>query len=545
MKRLMLAGWALWLSIALTSAGAEPPRVVLQITVDQLRGDMLARYRDRFGPGGFRRLLDEGTVFTNAHYGTGNTFTAAGHAVLVTGADTPEHGMVANDWWDRETGKTIYCTADSAHQLLGEPTKAGAGTSPLNLTSTTLGDELVGATNGRSRAFAVAGKDRSAIIPGGHRGKVFWWSEATGNFTSSTYYFTALPAWVSSWNVQKVWNRYRNEPWTPLKDPASYRFASAAANEHARPNKTLGRSFPHPMVAQSDAVYFSMFRYTPFLDDLMARFARELVTQEKLGQTTSTDYLSLSFSATDYIGHAYGPNSMEAEDNLLRLDATLAALFQFLDQGIGLDHVLIVLSADHGVDDIPEAVRAKGFNADRVYPDKLRAELNQALRARFAVATDLIAGFVPPGFYLDAKQLETLHLDREVVARALADELARKPGVAYAFTKSDLLNGRIARTSLLDKVQRSFHPTRSGDVVMVQSQFWYLYPEPEAHAAMHGSPYDYDTFVPIIFRGPGIKARAISRAVEPASIAPTIANYLAIKAPSGSATAALDEISAP
>ena len=174
----MLAGWALWLSIALTSAGAEPPRVVLQITVDQLRGDMLARYRDRFGPGGFRRLLDEGTVFTNAHYGTGNTFTAAGHAVLVTGADTPEHGMVANDWWDRETGKTIYCTADSAHQLLGEPTKAGAGTSPLNLTSTTLGDELVGATNGRSRAFAVAGKDRSAIIPGGHRGKVFWWSVA-------------------------------------------------------------------------------------------------------------------------------------------------------------------------------------------------------------------------------------------------------------------------------------------------------------------------------------------------------------------------------
>lgn len=524
------------LPVAIAAPAAERPHLVLQITVDQLRGDQLPRYRDKF-TGGFKWLLNHGLYYANAHYQTANTFTAAGHAVLVTGADTPEHGMVANEWWDRASGKEMYCTFDPAHPVLGEPAKPGAGMSPANLQSTTIGDEIAAARRGR--AFAVAGKDRSAIIPGGHLGKALWWSEKTGGFVTSTYYFDALPNWVSAWNDRKEFSRYRSIDWKPLHETASYLFAPNATNPVARPNRTLGKSFPHPLQTESEANFLSMFRFTPFLDELTAAFAEELIAREKIGQRNGTDYLSISFSATDYIGHAYGPDSMEAEDNLLRLDATLADLLATLDRTIGLDHVLIVLSADHGVDGIPESARAEGFDADRMHPDKLKDEANAALKHRFGTETNLIAAFVPPGFYLDQEILAAAKLEPEKVESALVDFLRGKPGIAYAFSKTDLLTGRLAHTPLLDRVQRSFHPTRSGDVVIVQDQFWYLYPDADAFAAMHGSPYNYDTFVPILWCDPALTKETSYEAVSPNQIAPTIAAVLGVKAPSGSAIVTL------
>jgi hypothetical protein len=524
---------------ASTIAASPDPRLVLQLTVDQLRGDLLARYRDKFGPGGFRLLLERGLYFANAHYETSNTFTGSGHAVLVTGADTAEHGIVANDWWDRTAGKPVYCTGDTRHPLLGEPARTGAGQSPANLSSTTLGDEIVSAGAGRSRAFAVAGKDRSAIIPGGHLGQAFWWSDKAGGMVSSTYYLPALPGWVSAWNATQPAARYRTLEWKPLNAAATYQFYPYAANSAARPEPTLGRSFPHPLLAQSDALFFAALRHTPFLDTLTAAFATELITREKIGQTGSLDYLSVSFSGHDYIGHAYGPDSMETEDSLLRLDATLAALFAHVDRTVGLDHTIVVLSADHGVDDIPEARRTRGFSADRLYPDKLRAAANLALQRRFGIAEDLVAAFVPPGFYLDPARLAALKLEAATVESALAEHLRTVPGIAYALTRADLLAGRVTRTPLLDRVQRGFHPTRSGDVVIVQDQFWYLYPDAEVFASMHGSPYSYDTFVPLLLLVPRVPATTIRSAVSPAQIAPTLAALLQIKAPSGACTSVL------
>ncbi len=514
-------------------AAAEPPRLVLQITVDQLRGDLLPRYRERFGAGGFRRLLDRGIFFANAHYETANTFTASGHAVLVTGADTAEHGMVANEWFDRESGQVEYCTADPRYPVLGEPAKPGGGMSPANLTSTTIGDELVLASGGRSRAFAVAGKDRSAIIPGGHLGRAFWFSEGTGGFVTSAYYGPELPAWLVAWNAGKRYNEFREREWQPLKEISSYRYAGLAKNDYARPNVTLGRIFPHPLVARSDAVFFTAFRFTPFLDEYTERFTEELMDRERIGRNGATDYLSISFSATDYIGHAWGPNSVEAEDNLLRLDATLARLLEYVDRTVGLEHTVIVLAADHGIDDIPEERRARGFGAARIYPGKLLAEANAALRRRLGVAEDVVQAFVPPGFYLDRKKLAALQLDPARVEAALADELRQVPGVAYACTRSDLLAGRVPRTAVGERIARGFHPTRSGDVVIVQAQFWYLYPDAETFAAMHGSPYSYDTFVPIVWVAPGETAQVVHAAVTPSQIAPTLAAFLGIKAPSG------------
>ncbi len=507
--------------------------------MDQLRGDLLERYRDKFGPGGFRLLLERGVYFANAHYEASNTFTASGHAVLVTGADTAEHGIVANDWWDRAAGKSIYCTTDARYPLLGEPAKPGAGQSPAHLSSSTLGDEIVSAGAGRARAFAVGGKDRSAVIPAGHLGQAFWWSEKTGGFASSTYYFPALPPWVTKWNDTKPCESYRGLDWKPLHDPATYQFNKYAANPDARPEVTLGRSFPHPLLAKSDALFLAALRYTPFQDEITARFATELITQEKLGQGPGLDYLSISFSGNDYIGHAYGVDSMEAEDGLLRLDGILAALFDQIHRTVGLDHTLVVLSADHGVDDIPESRRARGFSADRIYPEKMRAAANLALRHRFGINDDLVAGFVPPGFYLDAAKLTALKLDAALVERALADHLNTVPGIAHALTRTDLRQGNLPQSALFARVQRGFHPTRSGDVVIVQEQFWYLYPDAEAYAAMHGSPYSYDTYVPILLLVPGVSAHVDHTAVTPAQIAPTLAALLRINAPSGCASSAL------
>jgi predicted AlkP superfamily pyrophosphatase or phosphodiesterase len=318
-----------------------------------------------------------------------------------------------------------------------------------------------------------------------------------------------------------------------LRELSSYRYAANAQNLLARPNKTLGAVFPHPLVAKSDAIFFSAFRFTPFLDELTAKFARELITQEKIGKGDATDFLSISFSATDYIGHAFGPNSVEYEDNLLHLDATLAEFLDFVDHTVGLAHTVIVLSADHGVDDIPEERRALGFNAQRIYPTKFRDKANESLKARFNVTDDLVIAFVPPGFYLDRAKITTLKLDPIVVENTLAETLRQFPGVAYAFTRTALLSGELTHTPMLDKVQHAFHPTRSGDVVIVQEQFWYMYPDAEAYAAMHGSPYSYDTFVPIIWVSSDIKPSVVHEAVEPAQIAPTLCALLGIRAPSG------------
>lgn len=524
--------------VSLAAQATQPaparPKLVLQITVDQLRGDLLPRFRERFGQGGFRLLMDRGVYFANAHYETANTLTCAGHAVLVTGADVGEHGIVGNDWYDREAGHSVYCVDDSHYPAVGEPAKAGKGMSPANLTSTTVGDELVSATGGRSRAFAVAGKDRSSIVPGGHRGKSFWFSGITGGMASSLYYYSALPAWAQEWNARKVFTRYR-DGWSLSRPLESYVNRSGAENPYAHPKADLGPKFPHPLNVGGDAGLINGIRYTPFLDDVTADFARTLIESEKLGGSGVPDYLSISFSSTDYVGHTYGPNSVEAEDNLIHLDATLAKLFAFIDKAVGLKNTVIVLSADHGVDDIPEERKGAGYEAERFGGDVLRAKLNAALRQRLDVKVDVVAEVIPPGIYLDPAKVREAKLDPAVAETALAQALREQPGVAYAFTRTDLMAGRIGGTPLLNRVQRAFHPKRSGDVVVVQKQFYFLDEEPDSYAATHGSPYSYDTFVPIAVLAPGVEAMTSYEAVAPAQIAPTLSALLRIKAPSGCA----------
>jgi predicted AlkP superfamily pyrophosphatase or phosphodiesterase len=256
--------------------------------------------------------------------------------------------------------------------------------------------------------------------------------------------------------------------------------------------------------------------------------------KERLGQGKATDVLAISFSATDYLGHAFGPNSLEMEDNVLRVDRLLAKLFDLIEKTLGLEDTLIVVTADHGVDASPEYMQGLGIAAGRHYPDKFMDTANAGLQKRFKTDQKLVIAFWNPSLYLDTKVIAGLGLDVATVEQALAEEILRIPGFAYAVTRTDLLAGDVGSDPILAKVQRAFHSRRSGNVLVVQSPSWYLYPKAEEYSAMHGSPYPYDTFVPIMFGGSGIRHRVVHRPVAPEDVACTITSYLNINPPTGS-----------
>ncbi|UCE84843.1 MAG: alkaline phosphatase family protein [Deltaproteobacteria bacterium] len=524
------------------------PRLVLQITVDQLRGDLPMRFQDRLGPGGFRYLMAQGTHFTDAHYRHANTETACGHATLFTGADPARHGIIANDWIDQTSGAFVYNTEDDRHHVLGSEPKPHEGVSPRNLLATTIGDELVANDGGRSRVFSVSIKDRGAILPGGHAGKAFWFSKRSGEFVTSSYYYAAYPEWVQAWNASRPADRYRGTSWELLHDRSTYLAGDRDDRPYEADIPPLGRTFPH---AFGDGKYlYRLLTLTPVGDALTLEFAKALIENEQLGQGTATDFLAVSFSSTDYIGHVFGPSSLEAEDNVLRLDRTLGELFAFVDAEVGLEHTLIVLSADHGGPEAPEYMTSLGMEVGRYPFDYFRkpGPLTEALERRFG-RDDLIATHSHPYLYLDLEAIRSAGLAVEAVERFLADELRNLPGIADALTRSDLLEGRVGGAPVQDQIRRNFHPTRSGNIHLVQEQYWFLHSTEEAEkmgipsiAAIHGSPWRYDTYVPIFFAGHRVPAQRIARRVAPSDIAPTLAAYLGIKPPSGSIGKPLHEV---
>jgi predicted AlkP superfamily pyrophosphatase or phosphodiesterase len=544
--------------VALLLCGAPPvlaketPKLVLQITIDQLRGDMPIRFKDRFGKGGFRYLMDKGISYTNAHYQHSTTFTAVGHATLATGGSAAQHGLAGNDWHDTKTGERVYCVEDPRHPFIGKEVTAKTkhkGTSPRNLTSSTIGDELIIASGGKSRVFSVSIKDRGAILPGGQLGKALWYSSGSGKFVTSTYYYKEYPKWVAAWNKTDYAGKYKKVTWT-LKEPRSnYIFGDLDDRPGEKGYKHLKATFPHDLGnAKKDKDFYKALRFTPMGDEVTLAFAKELIKQESLGQGKVTDMLAISFSATDYLGHAYGPNSLEYEDNLIRMDATLADLFSYIDKTIGLDKTLIVLSSDHGIDQVPETITEgfymtrSGEGAGRHNPKTFMLRVNAALQERYNTKEPFVSAFWNPSLYLNLETVKKLNLNLSDVEVALREEILKVPGFSYAVTRTDLLSGKVTNDSILNKVQNAFHPTRSGNVLVVQKAGWYLYPKVNLFAAMHGSPYSYDTYVPIMFAGPNIKQMTVNRLVAPRDIAATVTNYLGIKPPSGSVGNVLTEV---
>jgi predicted AlkP superfamily pyrophosphatase or phosphodiesterase len=513
---------------------ADPPDLVLLVTVDQLRGDMPTRFRTRFGPGGFRYLMDNGTVFTNAHYEHLNTTTAPGHATLATGGNAPQHGIVGNDWFDSQTRQTVYNTEDRRHSVIGASGDPAEGRSPKNLTSTTFGDELVLASAGRSRVFSVSIKDRGAILPGGHTGKAFWYSDATGRFVTSTWYYDTYPVWMARWNAENPAAAFRDAEWSLLLPAQTYTFRDRDDRWFERSFGRLGRTFPHPLRGGSEALFHETLPYTPMGDQLTLEFLETLVEAENVGRNGATDLLAVSFSATDYIGHAFGPYSLEAEDNLLRLDRTLAKLFAFIDERTGLRNTLVVLAADHGVSPSPEYMAELGYDAGRLKTTAVMRRINNALRQKYRISSDLAIEFQWPSLYLDTVAVDSLGLDLADVERTVAQEAMAIHGVALALTRSDLMNGALPSTPAARLAANAFQRQRSGNVLLVEAAFWYLEKTADGDTATHGSVYNYDNHVPIMIAGPGIGRGTVDTRVAPHDLAPTICNYLGIAAPSGS-----------
>jgi predicted AlkP superfamily pyrophosphatase or phosphodiesterase len=525
------------------------PKLVFQITVDQLRGDLPMRYRDRLGPGGFRYLLEHGVHYTNAHYRHANTETAVGHSTLVTGADPSTHGIVANDWIDPGSGAFVYNTEDDRHHILGKEPKPHQGVSPRNLLASTIGDELVLSNAGRSRVFSVSGKDRGAILPGGHAGKAFWYSKSTGQFVTSSYYYDAYPSWAEAWNAAAPAEAYRGKSWELLQEKSGYVAAQRDDRPYEAAALSLGRTFPHPY---GDDKYLTLkLGLTPPVDEMTLSFARTVIRAERLSQGDATDFLAVSFSATDYVGHLFGPSSLESEDVILRLDRILAELFAAIDEAVGLDNALIVLSADHGGPEAPEYAREIGIESGRFdfdYFKKKGNPLNQAIKKRFGRG-DLIADHSHPYLYLNEAAIRRARLEVDEVERFIAREAIKLPGIFYALSRSELLDGRTAKAPLQDKIRRSFNPGRSGNVHLIPNPYWFLHSTDEADkmglpglAAIHGSPWAYDTYVPIFFAGGQLGPQTIARRVSPTDIAPTIAAYLGVKYPSGAVGTPLAEL---
>jgi len=363
--------------VSTATAAPKAPRLVLQITIDSLRGDMPARYYDRLGKNGFRYLWEKGTVYTDAHYTHANTETIVGHTILATGAQPAVHGMIANLWFDRTQGRKVYNIEDSNYRLLTagagvdkdaeiDPSQATAksdGRSPAAIMVTTTGDELAISTAGRAKIFAVSIKDRGAVSMAGHAGKAFWFSKSNGEFVTSNYYYKAYPEWVTEWNAKKPAAAYSGKSWDLLQDRGSYLFGKADDREWETDLAGYGRVFPHPFGAADGKYFTTLLTVSPVGDDLTLDFAKALITNEQLGADDVPDYLGVSFSSTDYVGHLFGPSSLESEDNILRLDRSLSDLFAFVDKHIGLENTLIVFSSDHGCPEVPGYLNELGVQA--------------------------------------------------------------------------------------------------------------------------------------------------------------------------------------
>ncbi len=536
---LVFSAWA----VAGTAHGK--PKLILQITIDQMRGDFPMRYKDRLGEGGFRYLMEKGTHYINAHFQHADTETPIGHAALFTGTYPAYNGIVAGNWFDMDKGKVIYNCEDDRYPEIGKKPAKGKGRAPTNLLSSTIGDELVISNNSQSRMFSVSIKDRGAILPGGHTGKAFWYSKSDGSFVSSTYYYKKYPGWVKKWKAKKLADKYKDRSWELLHDVSTYVFGKDDDRPFEVDMFGLGTTFPHPVKGNSKYFYASLIA-TPFGDELTADFAKTLMKAEKLGQGKHTDFMAISFSVTDYIGHLFGPSSLEAEDNVLRVDRLLADLFRFIDDQVGLDQTLIIVSADHGMSEAPEYMQNLGFEVGRLTSETIvKGTIKNALKARLDVPEDVIRLYEHPYVYLNEEEIKKTKYSVAEVETAVAEEIIKIPGMIGALTRTDLIKGSFAPTPVNMTILNNFHLKRSGHVHVIADQFWYFYYQMETTtkiAAIHCSPWTYDTYVPLFFAGHGIPSQRIARPVTPYDIAATIATCLEIKPPSGSVGIPLVEV---
>ena len=536
MKRVQLFLLVVLSSVALAQKPAARPKLVVVIVIDQFRPDYLQRFSPYFGKGGFNLFLRRGTNFSEAEYKHAVTLTCPAHAVVLTGTHANVSGIINNQWYDAKSGKQEYCAADSLVTLIGS---SGPGRSPRNLIASTVGDELKRSNGGRSRVIAMAGKDRSAIMLGGHNADGAYWMEDS-LFITSTHYMKQLPAWVRQFNASGQVSSYAGKSWDRLLPRAAYAgmgpdYVAAEQNVAG-----MGRTFPHRLAPDSSPRFLDGFNATPFQNEVLLELARAAVTNEKLGEDDDPDLLALSLSANDLIGHAFGPNSHEVMDVTVRTDRLLERFFAFLETQIGLRHVLIVLTADHGVGPLPELVGELHPGAGRLDPARIPAAAEAALRARYGAppAPGWIAHTAPPWVYLNVEAFGQKGIAIEEAERTARDGVKGVREVNQALTATELRRQQEKGTASSSAL--SFYRDRSGNIYYELKPF--IVPGREPTGTTHGSPWSYDTRVPLLWFGSGISPATHTGTVSVADVAPSLAFLLGISEPGGSTGRVLSEM---
>ena len=516
--------------LSLGLMGQEKPKLVVGIVVDQMKQEYLWRFDNHFGNGGFNRLVDSGFVAKNGHFNYSATSTGPGHASVYTGTTPSIHGIVDNVWYSRALKKTVYCAEDSTAVAVG-----GAGSngqiSPVNLYSSTITDELKMATQHRGKVIAMSLKDRGSALPGGHLSDgSYWYDPKSGRFMTSSYYMDDLPKWVNEFNDRGLADKYSNRVWSTKKSLRKYK-------ESGKDNSPYERSFSgmdtptFPYNLSELRKYngnFALLASTPFGNTILVDLALAAIEEEELGADEITDFLAISFSSPDYIGHRFGPQSKEVQDNYVRLDDEIERLLDYLDSEIGKGEYVVVLTADHGVAENSQRMKDDKFRADNINSRDLFAFIDSALVHKYG-ASGWFEG--PRGYdsFLNHDLIQERNIDLYEIQTFIAQTAMKFTGVYMALTSTDMV--RNSYTDQMRKLmQNSFHPKESGDIKMILDPAWQ---RGGSQGTGHGNAWIYDTHIPIILYGWGIKPGSSVRRIHISDIAPSLSMLLEIRMPSG------------
>lgn len=507
------------------SASPNRPKLVVVISIDQFRGDYTTRFADHYLPaqsggkvGGFNYLTQRGAFFPDAHYNHVPTETGPGHAIVLTGSVPGLTGIIGNDWFDRKSGKSMYCVSDPSTTTIG----GNSGPmSPKNLLVTTLGDELKMATNGKSKVVGIGLKDRAAILMAGHAAdQVLWFDNGTANWVTSSFYNSQLPAWATDLNAKQRPKAELNQKWTPLLPESAYSWTRKAPAQ---------KDSKEPVFSH-DLTSIGLWTTSPQGQKFVFDTLKIAVGQEALGQDEAPDVLAINLATNDYIGHVYGPNSPQALDISVHTDRMLSDFFNFLDQRVGLKNAVIALTADHGVVPIVEEMSVTyKINAARIKANDCRDAAEAALDAQIGAA-DWIQAMDIPNVFINPLAIATHKADPAHVENIAARAIQSSPGIYAALTRTQLLNGNVPRTPWGTRLINGFHPSLSGEVLVINAPGTYF---GSGTGTGHGSIWEYDTHVPIILSGFGVKPGVYHEKVSVSDIAPTLSRLLRISAPNG------------
>ena len=546
MKAFLIGALCLCLTL-LTNSGksqtkqalpATKPKLVIGIVVDQMRNDYIYRYWQRYGAGGFKRLVEQGYYFKNTHYNYVPTYTGPGHSSIYTGTTPRLHGIIANDWHVKGTGYEMYCVQDTNVYAVGGKNKNGK-MSPKNQLSSTIGDELKMSFNNKALVYAVALKDRSAILPAGHAANgAFWFDDESGNFISSSWYMANLPTWLQNFNAEKKCLAYLKNTWAPLYPINSYSNSLADNNPYeAVPNKKESATFNYVYQNYVEKNSVGIIKATPFGNSITTDMAIACIENEKLGSDDVCDLFCLSYSSPDIVAHSYGPRSVEMEDLYLRLDKEIEHLLNFLDKQVGKNQYTVFLTADHGGADVPRHLEDNKIPAGYIKENVIAGEIKKYLFRMYGDSM-LFENISNEQVFLNSQKLESLKLDKDLTEANLCTFLLGLKGVAQAYPSKVLLNEAFAGNDYRALLQNGYHPKLSGNIALMYDAAYMDYPE---KGTTHGSAYNYDTHVPLVFYGCGIPAGHNFQYTTITQIAVTVCELLQINQPNASTAQPLND----